>query len=149
MPDNPKAWLYKTAKNKAIDIIRRKKHSRTFDFSDPEKLLLTSEYTLNTTMENFWQENHIKNDFLGMMYACCHSSISSENQVTLILKSLCGFSTKEVAKRFLGLKLSLENTRSFRQFLVKMKLSPKRQLFLIAFTYYLMKATILLTLISL
>ena len=29
IPDNPKAWLYRTAKNKAIDIIRRKKHSKT------------------------------------------------------------------------------------------------------------------------
>ncbi len=101
MPDNPRAWLYRTAKNKAIDIIRRNKHSQLIDFSDPEKQLLTSSYTLGVTMDNYWQEDNIKDDFLGMMYACCHPKISQENQITFILKSLCGFSTKEVAKSFL------------------------------------------------
>ncbi|MGY3792973.1 RNA polymerase sigma factor [Aquimarina sp. 433] len=101
IPDNPKAWLYRTARNKAIDIIRRKKHSKTIDFSDPERKLLTSEFTLSSTMDNFWKEEYIKDDFLAMMYACCHPDISPENQITFILKSLCGFSTKEVAKSFL------------------------------------------------
>lgn len=101
VPDNPRAWLYRTAKNKAIDIIRRNKHSRTIDFSDPERQLLTSEYTLTPTMNGYWEEAQIQDDFLGMMYACCHPEISQENQVTFILKSLCGFSTKEIAKSFL------------------------------------------------
>jgi len=115
VPDNPKAWLYRTARNKAIDIIRRKKHSKTIDFSDPERKLLTSEYTLASTMDNFWKEQHIKDDFLGMMYACCHPDISSENQVTFILKSLCGFSTKEVARSF----LTSEDTISKRLYRTK------------------------------
>ncbi|WP_109300479.1 RNA polymerase sigma factor [Aquimarina sp. AU474] len=101
MPDNPRAWLYRTAKNKAIDVIRRNKHSQLIDFSDPEKQLLTSSYTLGVTMDNYWQEDSVKDDFLGMMFACCHPKISQENQITFILKSLCGFSTKEVAKSFL------------------------------------------------
>ena len=115
VPDNPRAWLYKTAKNKAIDLIRRNKHSETIDFSDPEKQLLTSEYTLATKMNSYWQEHHIQNDFLGMMYACCDPKISQENQVTFILKSLCGFSTKEVAKSF----LTSEDTISKRLYRTK------------------------------
>ncbi|WP_299437581.1 sigma-70 family RNA polymerase sigma factor [uncultured Aquimarina sp.] len=115
IPDNPKAWLYRTARNKAIDIIRRKKHSKTIDFSDPERKLLTSEYTLASTMDNFWKEQHIQDDFLGMMYACCHPDISSENQITFILKSLCGFSTKEVARSF----LTSEDTISKRLYRTK------------------------------
>ncbi|PKV50026.1 RNA polymerase sigma-70 factor (ECF subfamily) [Aquimarina sp. MAR_2010_214] len=115
MPDNPRAWLYRTAKNKAIDIIRHNKHSRVIDFSDPEKQLLTSGYTLATTMDNYWQEQHIKDDFLGMMYACCHPDISQENQITFILKALCGFSTKEVARSF----LSNEDTISKRLYRTK------------------------------
>jgi len=102
LPDNPKSWLYKVAKNKAIDLIRRKKHSQTFDFSDPAHQLLTSEYTLTNTMENFWTEQQIQDDFLGMMYACCHPDISQENQITFILKTLCGFSIKEITKAFLS-----------------------------------------------
>ena len=101
MPDNPRAWLYRTARNKAIDIIRKNKHSQTFDFSDPERALLSSEYTLATTVDQYWDEQHIQNDFLAMMYACCHPDISVEQQVTFILKSLCGFSTREVARAFL------------------------------------------------
>lgn len=101
VPSNPKAWLYRTAKNKAIDIIRREKYQQTFDFSDPERKLLTSEYTLATTMATYWQEDKMKDGFLGMMYSCCHPSISEDNQKTFILKSLCGFSTKEIARAFL------------------------------------------------
>lgn len=115
MPDNPSAWLYRTAKNKAIDVIRRNKHNQFIDFSDPEKQLLHSEYTLTTVMDSYWQKNHIQDDFLGMMYACCHPAISQENQITFILKSLCGFSTKEVAKSF----LTTEDTISKRLYRTK------------------------------
>jgi len=101
IPENPTAWLYRVAKNKAIDIIRRKKHSSTIDFSDPERKLLTSEYTLAPTMDTFWQEDQIEDDFLAMMYACCHPELTLDNQITFILKSLCGFSTHEISKAFL------------------------------------------------
>ncbi|WP_378176844.1 RNA polymerase sigma factor [Aquimarina sp. SS2-1] len=126
VPDNPKAWLYRTARNKAIDIIRREKHSKTIDFSDPERKLLTSEYTLSNTIDNFWKEPYIQDEFLAMMYACCHPDISSENQITFILKSLCGFSTKEVAKAF----ITSEDTISKRlyrtkEYFRKRKIRPK------------------------
>ncbi|MGH2649343.1 MAG: RNA polymerase sigma factor [Ginsengibacter sp.] len=101
IPDNPSAWLFRVAKNKAIDVIRKNKHSVQFDFSDNEKILLTSEYTLAATMENFWKADLIKDDLLRMMFACSHPGISKENQITLILKILCGFSTAEIAKAFL------------------------------------------------
>lgn len=100
IPENPAAWLYRVAKNKAVDIIRRNKHALQFDFSS-EKKLLTSAYTVTTAMDAFWQDDLIKDDLLNMMFACCHPEISEENQVTLILKTLCGFSTSEIAQAFL------------------------------------------------
>lgn len=115
IPDNPSGWLFRVAKNKAIDIIRRNKHSLQYDFSDNEKILLTSEYTVNTAMENLWKEELIKDDLLRMMFACCHPGISEENQVTLILKTLCGFSTTEIAKAF----LTSEDTISKRLYRTK------------------------------
>ncbi|MEP7228776.1 MAG: sigma-70 family RNA polymerase sigma factor [Ginsengibacter sp.] len=115
VPDNPSGWLFRVAKNKAIDIIRRNKHSVQFDFTDKEKILLTSEYTLNNTMENFWKEEFIKDDLLRMMFACCHPEISPENQITLMLKTLCGFSTAEIAKAF----LTSEDTVSKRLYRTK------------------------------
>jgi RNA polymerase sigma-70 factor (ECF subfamily) len=86
-----------------------------YDFSDSEKILLTSEYTVNTAMENLWKEELIKDDLLRMMFACCHPDISEENQVTLILKTLCGFSTTEIAKAF----LTSEDTISKRLYRTK------------------------------
>ncbi|MEO8112313.1 MAG: sigma-70 family RNA polymerase sigma factor [Ginsengibacter sp.] len=115
IPDNPSGWLFRVAKNKAIDIIRRNKHSVQFDFSDKEKILLTSEYTLNSAMENFWKEEFIKDDLLRMMFTCCHAEISLENQITLMLKTLCGFSTAEIAKAF----LTSEDTVSKRLYRTK------------------------------
>lgn len=115
IPDNPSAWLFRVAKNKAIDIIRRNKHSLQYDFSDNERKLLTSEYTLATTMETLWKDEIVKDDLLRMMFACCHPEISEENQITLILKTLCGFSTAEIAKSF----LTSEDTVSKRLYRTK------------------------------
>lgn len=115
IPDNPSAWLFRVAKNKTIDIIRRNKHSVQFDFSDNEKILLTSEYTLLPAMENLWKAELIQDDLLRMMFACCHPEISQENQITLILKTLCGFSTAEIAKAF----LTSEDTVSKRLYRTK------------------------------
>ena len=115
VPDNPSAWLFRVAKNKAIDVIRRNKHSVKYDFNDNEKVLLKSEYTLAPAMETFWKEELITDDMLRMMFACCHSEISKENQITLILKTLCGFSTSEIAKTF----LTSEDTVSKRLYRTK------------------------------
>jgi RNA polymerase sigma factor (sigma-70 family) len=115
IPDNPSAWLFRVAKNKAIDVIRRNKHSVRFDFSDNEKILLTSEYSLSAAMDKFWKEDLVKDDMLRMMFACCHPEISGENQITLILKTLCGFSTAEIAKTF----LTSEDTVSKRLYRTK------------------------------
>ena len=101
IPANPSAWLFKVAKNKAIDVLRRNKFSKQIDFNDPERILLKSEYTLATVMEKLWRDDEIHDDLLRMMFACCHPEISEENQITLMLKTLCGFSTSEIAKAFL------------------------------------------------
>lgn len=99
MPENPSAWLYKVAKNKAIDVIRREKRRRKF--AADVTPLLQSEYTLVPTIKELFTENHIQDDVLRMMFACCQTDIPSESQVALILKTLCGFSIEEIAKAFL------------------------------------------------
>jgi RNA polymerase sigma-70 factor (ECF subfamily) len=101
LPDNPSAWLMQVARNKAIDALRKNKHSTQIDFSDPDRKLLQSEYTLAIQMEKLWLEDEIKDDLMRMMFACCHPGLNPENQITLILKTLCGFSTAEIAKAFL------------------------------------------------
>jgi RNA polymerase sigma-70 factor (ECF subfamily) len=133
IPDNPSGWLFRVAKNKAIDIIRRNKYAVQYDFSDNEKILLTSGYTASATLDEWWKEELINDDLLRMMFACCHPAIAAESQVTLILKTLCGFSTAEIAKAFLTgedtVSKRLYRTKEFfRQHKVKLEIPAIRDL---------------------
>jgi RNA polymerase sigma-70 factor (ECF subfamily) len=115
VPDNPSAWLFRVAKNKTIDVIRRNKHSVRFNFNETEWPLLVSGYTMSAAVTNLWEKGSINDDMLRMMFACCHPEISAENQITLMLKTLCGFSTAEIAKAL----LTSEDTISKRLYRTK------------------------------
>src|SRR6201997_1817730 len=95
MPENPSAWLMATAKNRALDVLRRERTARTFA---PELgRLLDSEWTLAPAVEEHFREDMIQDDLLRMMFSCCQPKLSEEAQVTLILHILCGFTVDEVA----------------------------------------------------
>ncbi len=115
LPANPSAWLMQVAKNKTIDALRRNRFALSIDFNDPDRALLRSEYTLVTQMEKLWQADEIKDDLMRMMFACCQPEINPESQITLILKTLCGFSTSEIAKAF----ITSEDTISKRLYRTK------------------------------
>jgi RNA polymerase sigma-70 factor (ECF subfamily) len=96
-PDNPSAWLMRTARNRAIDSIRR--HDKFREFT-PELVALAEGHA-----EPEWQpgfEHEIRDDQLRMMFSCCHPELTSDVQVTLILKTLCGFSVSEIASALLA-----------------------------------------------
>lgn len=97
IPTQPEAWLYRVAKNKAIDHIRRQK---TY-----QKALKqyggSSEYAISATVFNLFTKHEIEDSQLRMMFACCHPAIAVESQVALVLKTLCGLSTTEIARAFL------------------------------------------------
>ena len=95
VPDKPAAWLMATAKNCALDALRRERTARTFA---PELgRHLQSEWTLAPAVEEFFAADAIKDDLLRMMFACCHPRLPEAAQVALILHILCGFSLGEVA----------------------------------------------------
>lgn len=120
IPDNPTAWLYRVAKNKAIDFLRREKKLR--EISPQYSYLLQSEYTLTSTVNNLFLENEIQDSQLRMMFACCHPSIPAESQVALTLKTLCGLSINEIAKAF----LTTEETISKRIYRAKEKFKTEK-----------------------
>ncbi|PWT75249.1 MAG: RNA polymerase subunit sigma-24 [Bacteroidetes bacterium] len=120
IPENPRAWLYVTAKNKVIDIIRRQqvKHKIENEIS----FLLKSEYTLVPTVNEMFKEDEIKDSQLRMMFACCHPKFSTEAQITLILNTLCGLSVHEIADAF----LSNEETIQKRLYRTREKLRKEK-----------------------
>jgi len=100
VPDNPSAWLMATAKNQALDVLRRERTARTFA---PELgRLLETEWTLVPTVDEALGENAIRDDELRMMFSCCHPRLTEEAQVALVLHILCGFSVNEIANAFLS-----------------------------------------------
>jgi RNA polymerase sigma factor (sigma-70 family) len=104
LPDNPSAWLMRTARNRAIDLLRRDDQFRYFAPELSHFLRLRDDLTGETPAF----EKEIRDDQLRMMFSCCHSELSTETQVTLILKTLCGFSVSEIAHALLASEDSIE-----------------------------------------
>lgn len=110
VPENPSAWLMATARNRAIDALRRERTARTFE---PELTqLIQSEWTLAPGVEALFAESAIKDDLLRMMFSCCHPRSSEEAQVALMLNILCGFSVDEVAAAFVTTHSAMEKRMS-------------------------------------
>jgi RNA polymerase sigma factor (sigma-70 family) len=99
LPDNPSAWMYRVAKNKAIDLLRREKKFK--EIAPQYSYLLQSEYTFTPTINSLFLENEIEDSQLRMIFACCHPHIAVESQIALALKALCGLSANEIARAFL------------------------------------------------
>jgi RNA polymerase sigma factor (sigma-70 family) len=133
IPENPSGWLFSTARNKAIDVLRRNRFTSIIDFSDSDRKLLQSEYTLEASADKIMNES-INDDLLRMMYACCHPQIIQENQIILILKTLCGFSTGEISKAFLmteaNVTKKLYRTKEFfRENKIRPEFPPENEIF--------------------
>ena len=100
VPDNPSAWLITTARNRALDILRRQRTATTFA---PELgRLLESEWTLAPVVDEILGPDAIQDSMLRMMFSCCHPRLSEPVQVALILNILCGFSVDEIASACLS-----------------------------------------------
>jgi len=100
VPENPSAWLFKVAKNKALNVINREKYKR--QYSSDVVHYIRSEWTAEPAMNHLFSEKEILDDQLRMMFTCCHPSISKDSQVALTLKTLCGFGIPEIAKGLPG-----------------------------------------------
>jgi RNA polymerase sigma factor (sigma-70 family) len=108
IPGNPTAWLYKVAKNKAKnhltrDIIFNSKVTTEIKYSAPSR----------EEIEIDLSEKNITDSQLQMLFAICHPSISTEAQIGLALRILCGFGIDEIANAFLTNKETI-NKRLFR-----------------------------------
>ena len=93
-PDNPRAWLITTGRNRAIDRIRREVFFR--EHIAPRELARTDESDEIDPSEAIFGD-----DTLRLIFTCCHPALNSEAQIALTLRQVCGLSTQAVARAFL------------------------------------------------
>jgi RNA polymerase sigma factor (sigma-70 family) len=106
VPENPGAWLMVTAKNRALDVLRRERTARTFA---PElSRVLEAEATLVPAVDDAFAEPAIRDEQLRMMFSCCHPRLAEDAQVALVLNILCGFGAGEIAAAFLAGRAAIE-----------------------------------------
>lgn len=94
LPDNSTAWLYRVARNALLGELRQRNgHQRILEQFGTESI----SHSEDTAQH--WLAGELKDNLLRMMFVCCDDSISIESQLVFALKTLCGFSTSEIAVR--------------------------------------------------
>ena len=91
-PASPRAWLVTTARNRAIDRIRR---DRTL--AAKTRLLDVPQ----ATEDDVYDDSTIPDERLELVFTCCHPALALDAQVALTLRALGGLSTEEIARAFL------------------------------------------------
>ena len=94
LPDNPRAWLITTARNRAIDRLRR----RTKWDADVEDVDALVE---SIAAEESPETGGVDDDRLRLIFTCCHPALAPEAQVALTLREVCGLTTEEIARAHL------------------------------------------------
>jgi RNA polymerase sigma-70 factor (ECF subfamily) len=92
-PENPRAWLIRTARNKGVDDVRRQvlaaRAQAELGAEEPTREL--------EERDEMWTSD----DRLRLIFTCCHPALAVEAQVALTLRTLAGLSTEEIARAFL------------------------------------------------
>lgn len=106
VPESPAAWLLTTAKNRALDVLRRQ---RTESGLAPEVARRWGgEAELTSALEDAFMPGAIRDEQLRMMLSCCPPTLPTGVQLTLILNVLCGFGAAEIASALLASRAAIE-----------------------------------------
>jgi RNA polymerase sigma factor (sigma-70 family) len=94
VPENPSAWLMKSAKNRAVDLLRRERATRT----------VVPQLSYNNVVD----VEPIADDELRMIFSCCQPELSESTQIALTLNVYCGFTANEIAAVLLSKRAAIE-----------------------------------------
>ncbi|MBP7340320.1 DUF6596 domain-containing protein [Niveispirillum sp.] len=97
IPDNPAGWLWRAARNEAVDGLRRRRFSAPVTPADLAESLADERAGMNDP--RFAAE--LADEKLGLIFACCHPVLPLESRVALTLRSVCGLGTGQIARAFL------------------------------------------------
>jgi RNA polymerase sigma-70 factor (ECF subfamily) len=92
LPPSPAGWIITTARNRAIDGLRRES-ARADKYADA--------YLLNSQSDEQEEDSAVRDDRLRLIFTCCHPALSTSAQVALTLRLLGGLTTPEIARAFL------------------------------------------------
>ena len=97
IPPNPAGWIVTTARNRAIDVLRRSARGRELH----EQLGAVASTSPGSGTDNGGEDGPVIDDQLRLIFTCCHPALRTEHQVALTLRLLGGLSVDEVARSFL------------------------------------------------
>ena len=118
LPAVPAAWLTTVAQRRAVDLLRRRQSGPLYADETPD----VAAPEIDDTDSHPADWSGVEDDRLRLVFTCCHPALAQSAQVALALRTLCGLSTREIARAF----LEPEATTAQRLVRVKRKILEAR-----------------------